>query len=177
MMSLSFRVCLDTQPVGTGPKVGAPSLSCTWVLLVPPFQGETAGQVGLAGCGCRWCLWAEWLARCLLGPVGTQQTLGRSHPWLPRAVGAGTSPDGTFLPSLPRDIRELSAKALHNLAQLAPEYCATQGACTLRLGDLALRPLLQGRLGACGLDGGEREQRLGVCQELHRRGPPGVCAP
>lgn len=163
--------------MGTGPRVGAPSLSCTWVLLVPPFQGETAGQVGLAGCGCRWCPVGRVARTLPAGACGHSADLGRSHPWLPRAVGAGTSPDGTFLPSLPRDIRELSAKALHNLAQLAPEYSATQGACALRLGDLALHPLLQGRLGACGLDGEEREQRLGVCQELHRRGPPGVCAP
>lgn len=36
-----------------------------------------------------------------------------------------------FLSSSPRVIRELSAKALCNLAQLAPEYSATHGRCAL----------------------------------------------
>lgn len=36
-----------------------------------------------------------------------------------------------FLSSSPRVIRELSAKALYNLAQLAPEYSATHGRCAL----------------------------------------------
>lgn len=36
-----------------------------------------------------------------------------------------------FLSPSPRVIRELSAKALYNLAQLAPEYSATHGRCAL----------------------------------------------